>query len=1062
MSVVVKKRSPNEEQQKAIFHNGGKLLSAGAGSGKTFVLVEHIVHLLTEVKEKSSKDEWNTAITSKLSSTVLMTFTKKAAGEMSVRMMKKVEELQLDSDSEFWSAVAKNLSSLNITTIHGFCHRLLRMGFWSAFPQDIDLVSSIEHKDKIQKLFDQWFELKKDQLEPLFLANTNALLKAMIEIFSSPELRVMWNSPSLSKTADEEIDKFFNDLLKMKSYQQIFDEGVDLRVNPKDEKKKWYEFLLQINEILTANGPLNRSNYLVYNEFFKTIKRFPPEPKEGTQEQRENFSQLKELRDDLKVFEVELQPLQNHFDVYQKWVTTIHELFQFIESHYFTIKGFSFADLEYFVLKALEVPEVAEKVRANFKYYIVDEFQDTSFIQFSILKSLIGNDKERLFCVGDKKQAIYGFRGGELQVFSDCAQLLGQENNYFLKNNFRSKSKVIEYNNQLFDLVFPLGVEFEGHDPHSVPMEKQNIPEGAEESGSVVNLKTRALGDTKEADLDSLEAKILFDHIKELLAQDEFESICVLYRKLSPSSYLIEHMLKENVPFSAQMKIQFSEDPLINVFVLLVEMTLNTHNAKKLSSSKLLLNTLMRVLDVEQLNESYVDQFFKDIKLLGLRVSFHKFIFSLGISNSFHVQNAELIDAICRLTKEDLKKVYHILKNEESEDYSCEMMSGTGSKRITIMSAHASKGLEFDAVLLGGVHGNGRYMGMRDLIGKWPHSFRWKKSFDQKAYFKSPFYLLEQEMVKLKDFSESKRLLYVACTRAVKHLAYVDLNSEEKELISNKNSWIKALRLLETEIAEKNVVVETEKKITLPLLQQDSLGLKLQGNSPALGIISELSVTRLATLADCPFKFYLQNICKIDEVVENSFTQFDEEEVFYSSKKRGTEIHSLLSKMFLKQISSDQLPIKEKEKILWAYDTAGDFLEKSEVISEELIKFSIFGQMISGTPDIVFTNENELVIWDFKTGIRNEADEASYWFQLASYGHAYSRILKYDQYKTVVLSLLYVDQKNIVTKKFSVDEINQLLFSYWKKTNSLDQINPSHCPNCNYQKLCTKGKVQPL
>jgi ATP-dependent helicase/nuclease subunit A len=93
MISTLAKRTPNEEQQKAIYHGGGKLLSAGAGSGKTFVLIEHLIYLLSEVQKKSTSSEWNKQISSELSKIVLMTFTKKAAGEMSVRMMKRIEEI---------------------------------------------------------------------------------------------------------------------------------------------------------------------------------------------------------------------------------------------------------------------------------------------------------------------------------------------------------------------------------------------------------------------------------------------------------------------------------------------------------------------------------------------------------------------------------------------------------------------------------------------------------------------------------------------------------------------------------------------------------------------------------------------------------------------------------------------------------------------------------------------------------------------------------------------------------------------------------------------------------
>lgn len=1074
------KRSPNVEQEKAIFHRGGKLLSAGAGSGKTFVLIEHLVYLLGQIQEKHSSEQWSKSISSELSKIVLMTFTKKAAGEMSVRMMKRIEELQLEAlanEAEtkimFWSVVRQNLSSLNITTIHGFCHRLLRMGFWSDFPQEINLVSSIEHKDKIQKLFDQWFKENQPKLDPIFCASSQPLVAAMIEIFSSPELRVLWMNPKNITSSAMEIDLFFAQLMEVKGYRDLFVENIDLQTSEKEKTKKWYELLLQFNEIQIQYGMLSSDNYIHYGAFFKTIARFPvTNSKEIAPHQKEVLNQIRELKEDLKDISDDLKAMDENFEVYKKWVSTISDIFNYIDSNYFKLDGFSFADLEYYVLKGLENSEVRIKIQESFDYFIVDEFQDTSFIQFEILKNLIGEKPEKIFCVGDKKQAIYGFRGGELQVFSDCAELLGKENNYFLKNNFRSYGPIIEFNNNLFEHVFPLGLKYEGVDPHSVEMEAQVVPitlkSNHEETGKVVALRTEITGDNSDLDLDYLESVRLVEHLKELLESDEFNSICILYRKLKPSAMLLEQLLTSDIAFSAQIKIQFADDPLINIFLYLLELDLNKSDPKKKESTLVLIKALFDVLGVGTFNDKKLEIFFADQKLLGMRLAFHKFVFALGLSNSFHAQNAELVDAICRLTKENSVKAYHLLKNDEGEDYACEMMSGEagvgGKKRIIIMSAHASKGLEFDAVLLGGVHTNGRYNGMKDHIGKFPHSFKWKKSFDQKRYFKSPFYHLESDILTLKDFSESKRLLYVACTRAVKHLAYVDLWSvvkgTSKDLHLYDNSWIQALRLVPPSREDRQLNNLDQNRVDVSLIQRDPLGMMARSEISSLGLTSELSVTRLATIADCPFKFYLQNICKIEAQKETSdfIETEDKEEVFYSSKKRGTEVHSYLSKLFLNEIEMDTVPKMEKAKIEWAYELAANFQEKYEIISERMIKFSFFGQMISGTPDLVFINPDEqIVVWDFKTGVRHEENEESYWFQLMSYAYAYSKLKQITQDKKIELSLLYLDQTEIVTKSFSVKEITQTLFSYWKKTEFLDQVNSKHCPQCDYSSICKKG-----
>ncbi|MBP9681416.1 MAG: UvrD-helicase domain-containing protein [Bacteriovorax sp.] len=1077
--ISVSKRAPNPEQEKAIFHTGGKLLSAGAGSGKTFVLIEHLVFILRNLQARSSSSDWHKLIQSELSKIVLMTFTKKAAGEMSVRMMRKIDEIIGESKREeneqdflFWSYVRQNLSFFNITTIHGFCHRILGLGYWNDFPQNIELVTSLEHKNKIQKIFDKWFKENEETLDPLFLASSQSLFLAMREIFESPELRVMWGSCDSPRTAEDEINKFFDQLLEVKGYDELFSQGFDLKASVKEEKKKWYEFLVAFNELCLQNGKIQASNYLAYSHFFKSIIRFPiVNSKEISPEQRFIIEAARRLREDLKNVVDDLVVLTQEFKIYKKWIEVIADLFNYIEKHYFEMDGFSFSDLEYYSLKALSNQEVLIKIQESYSYFIVDEFQDTSFIQFEILKKLTNENPAKLFCVGDRKQAIYGFRGGELQVFSDCSKLVGESNNLFLKNNFRSTSAVIDFNNQLFEKVFPLGLEYEGQDPHSVQMETQNIPIKEQGPGEVVCIRTQVVGENPEKDLDLLEAQILCDHISSLLGRDEIKSISVLYRKLKPSALLLDLFLKKNIPFSAQIKIKYDSDPLINILFYLIELHLNRGNLKKQKATSFLFETLLSVLGVESHDPQSLKQFFSDLALLGLRMAFHKFVFSLGLTNSFHAQNAEVVDAICRITKEDVVKVYHLLKSNDDETYACEMMSGSSSeatqqKRIVLMSAHASKGLEYDAVLLAGIHTNGRHNGMKDIVGKLPHSFKWKKSFDQKMFHKSPFYYLESEILKLKDFSESKRLLYVACTRAIGHLAFVDLwgtvKESTKDFYTYKNSWIQALRLMETKQNEKIIENSHEPRVDVPLIQQDSLGLLRHEKSNALGVLSELSVTRLATLAECPFKFYLQNICKITPEESGSLPLFNneetEEEVFYSSMKRGTEIHGYLSKLFLKEITAEVLPIKEKDKILWAYSLGVFVDEKIELISEQMIKFSFFGQMISGTPDIVFASSERLMIWDFKTGIRDQENEEGYWFQLMCYAYAYGQLKHYAQDKNIEIALLYLDQKDIFNKQMSFGAIENYLYDQWKKTESLDQTNLFHCSSCSYSTICQKGK----
>src|SRR3989338_4115455 len=112
-------RSPNAEQLLAIEHTGGVLLRAGAGSGKTFVLVEHIIFLtrqwISEFKNttNSSFEEY---IRQKFSQVVMMTFTKKAAGEMSIRLTEKFSEVAEDEENKsLWAVANEAIPMLMVT-----------------------------------------------------------------------------------------------------------------------------------------------------------------------------------------------------------------------------------------------------------------------------------------------------------------------------------------------------------------------------------------------------------------------------------------------------------------------------------------------------------------------------------------------------------------------------------------------------------------------------------------------------------------------------------------------------------------------------------------------------------------------------------------------------------------------------------------------------------------------------------------------------------------------------------------------------------------------------------
>lgn len=1101
---------PNPEQLKAIEHDGGVLLSAGAGSGKTFVLVEHMVYLsrkfLNQVQGQND-EEMLFQLSKKFSEIVLMTFTTKATGELKIRLKKRFLKEQQAHPEENWSLVAEAIESLQVSTIHGHCLRLISQGFFPHIPAQLDLVDEASYAEKISRLFEIWLESRAAEffeswpwMKNIIYSNQKQLTDALIKVFSTPELRNYWAHASVdaicSESLEDQLQHYF-ELSGRGRYEDIC--AFDLASYDEHKTKAWYKNLAGFLEVVQSSQPWTHDGLQKLDEFFASIKRLTaPQARTGLVEAIEKFEDIKFLRKFVQDHAESLQAYLEHRDgAFRGQVETFKSLVSFIEEKYFLISGSTFADLEYYVLKGLEDEESAKRVQESFKYFIIDEFQDTSYIQFDILKRSIGNDFSRVFCVGDVKQAIYGFRGGELGVFHDCQKQV--EKNLELNNNYRSQSQVIQFNNAFFETLFEKGQKFEGHDPYTVPVVHQNYP-GETPGGELCHLKCELTGEgakPKAQDLNFAEAQALYERIKSLREQEPYSEICVLYKNLKPSQMLMALLMQADQGFNAQVKVNYSEEPIVALAQHLLEYCLSdTQDEKTLRGLELLLKAYFHYLGVDDAQVS--DQlalFHKNRQVMGFLEGYEVFLQMMGVSNSNHKQNLKEISSMYQQSSGNLEKFFRLLKQRGKSDFSIQFYFGRESGSVSLMTAHASKGLEFEHVLLGGIHTNGSRVPDTDYFGKMPGSLRWKVSESQKKPYKSPAYLIEELIEKNKNFAESKRLFYVAATRAVKSLSWVDLSWEKGELHHNDNSWIHGLRVAFDELSgdskgrELLELIHVEQmSFTLPgieeddaqeqisaapLFHKDTLGMIAGQAGPSIGLTGELSVTGLSQLSHCPRRFYLSQVCKLDpdlfsahadvvDVPEESGQSVESDHEIQhqpSSAQRGTRVHEVLSQAIqhnftLGLSTSSEFESKTLKGLEWTLETLKSRFLSAEFVSEEAIKFPFFGFMISGTPDAVVYGENELCVVDFKTGRRQEKNQKHYWAQLKTYAYGISQLYPENKNKKIRLQLIYVDEQFIDEQMTDYKELSSELYSLWKKTADLTQVNREHCPSCPFGNLC--------
>jgi CRISPR/Cas system-associated exonuclease Cas4 (RecB family) len=238
---------------------------------------------------------------------------------------------------------------------------------------------------------------------------------------------------------------------------------------------------------------------------------------------------------------------------------------------------------------------------------------------------------------------------------------------------------------------------------------------------------------------------------------------------------------------------------------------------------------------------------------------------------------------------------------------------------------------------------------------------------------------------------------------------------------------------------------------------------KGDGTSELL-IASELSVTRLNALLDCPRKFYLSNTLKVTAPDEpRAYLEEDGDElatVVRSSSERGTFLHAQIAagiraNFVVPRESFDKV---EAGPIRWALELLSLKREAFHFVPEEQLKFRLFNFMVSGIPDLLLLpkGEGKAQIWDFKTGRLTQENLSHYWLQLACYACALYDLGKVSAVAEVELVLCFIDEEKLVTRTVSRLGCEAELYPVWRSQNEPWRTNLDHCSRCSYGSICPR------
>ena len=441
-------KNPTPEQALAINTIKSNVsLLAGAGSGKTYVLMKRFVQIL---RADLSVNPTNI---------VAITFTRKAADEIKGRVRQAVsecvEQAQNDLERLRWQEHLQKVESAPISTIHSLCSRILRDNpVETQLDPEFTILEDFEAQDFFKETLQQY--LRKNIKE-------NAALRRLVQTYGVNSFvnQVTALGDKLSELVRE--DNLAEPYLKANEELPALQQKLFAAVREVIEAREALGAKTKGRQTLTEAAGL-------LDEMQKQL--LAPEPdcslldasgvvKVSGKALAAELTNLKNLRQELNHVILNAKGC----DLVQDWLAVLQEFYACLSARKQENNVLFNDDLDLLAIEHLQKNEaLRQKYQERYKYIMVDEFQDTNERQRQLIYLLCGNkldNKNNLFIVGDVKQSIYRFRHADVSVFNrvkeDIAQNAGQ--NLGMKTNFRSTQSIVESCNTAFCQLMDLPKE---------------------------------------------------------------------------------------------------------------------------------------------------------------------------------------------------------------------------------------------------------------------------------------------------------------------------------------------------------------------------------------------------------------------------------------------------------------------------------------------------------------------------------------------------------------------------------------------------------------------------
>jgi len=1011
--------------------------NASAGSGKTYALVkEYIKTLLLSNKEFPFKH------------ILAITFTNKAVAEMKERIidaLKAFSEDVIPKEYESLLADIANETPLTPTQIQAKSQIILKKIVYNYAAFDVSTIDRFTQKLNRAFAFDLKLPLNFDvalDTEEIILEAIDVLISktgtektltkvivdfALEKTDDDRSFNIEYDLNQIAKLLLNENDfehvsrlrtKSLNDFIAFKSQLQkeaiaLFDQIRTLAKNlikcfeaQSIDHSDFSGSYLPKHFIKLSQGQFNVNFTAKWQE---NIESGPLYPKRVS---TTNASVIDELRPQILHAFLETQQLISKYNfnrAVQKNLTplsVLNEINKEVQSikeerSLILISEFNTVVSEY--LSQQPAPFIYERVGEKFKHYFIDEFQDTSVMQWQNLIPLVDNalaaENSSLLVVGDAKQAIYRWRGGKAEQF--IAMYSETENPFKIKPlqkdlgyNYRSQQQIVDFNNAFFKHLSTFAFSSNSYG-QLFERSFQKVKKNEEGCVSITLLEQSGKIELEDAYCKEVETKI----VSCLQNGFDLKDICVLVRKKKEGVRIAKHLIEESkIDIISSETMLLTHSPEVMFIINMLKLLLDSKNKELMLEVLTYIATYkLELEDKHKFIVEHIDSAINDIiwtvkndksykifdKTLNLTLyeTVEQIIVAFGLVTNSNAYVQFFLDEVLSFSNAHSTSISGFVNYFEQKKDALSITSSNEKNAVRIMTIHKSKGLEFPVVIFP----------FADLdIYKEQNAKVWY-ALEKDKYHGFEYALLNYNK-QLQDFGEQGNhlylqhkaeleldninLLYVAQTRPIEQLHIISSKKIDKNGKENMNTYS---GLFINYLKHKNLWHDSQFTYTFGNLERNSgsytkqtptdspsnfiatplkeLAIQIATSSGLLwdtkqkealekGNLLHFILSKIKTSADVPFVF--------DDLFRNGIISHDQVEIL------KTTINQILNHPQLKSYFSPDFIVYNEREII---NRSGHIL----------------------IPDrLVFLNEKDVVVIDYKTGLVSSThDEQIYTYKEA-------------------------------------------------------------------------------